>query len=181
MSCAISDECALAVEVVLAKNTDEIGALTQWNEVIETLFQYKIAYKIILHPDFLFVHKENRGGLGLNAFNVHGNMSRIHRIGADASMLTSSTCFEIPKNKKQRSVQVDFNLELIKYADGFIAPPTGRERFLSVGSGHFVAGCRAINHGCRTPEARLKDETGKMNSARLWDKRPVLKQLCTVG
>ena len=96
-------------------------------------------------------------------------------------MLTSSTCFEISKNPTRRSVQVDFNLELIKYASGLLAPPTGRERFLSVGSGHFVAGCRAINSGCRTPEARLADEAGKINSARVWDKQPVFKQLCKIG
>ena len=66
MTCAISEKCALAVDEVLAKNPDEVGALTQWNEVMEILFQHKVAYKIVLHPDFLFVHSENRGGLGLN-------------------------------------------------------------------------------------------------------------------
>ena len=47
MSCAISEECARAVDVVLAKNPDEVGALTQWNEVNEIFFQHKIAYKIV--------------------------------------------------------------------------------------------------------------------------------------
>ena len=144
MSCAISEECARVVDAVLAKNSGEVGALTQWNEVIAILLQHKIAYLIVLHPDFLFVHKENRGGLGLNHYNVHGNLSRIHRVGADESMLSSSTCFDMPKTPEKRSKQVDFNLELIKYASGLLAPRTGRERYTSVGSGQTVVGCRAI-------------------------------------
>jgi hypothetical protein len=181
MAGAISPALVQIVTAILAKNAETVGALTLWKEILEVLLTHKVAYTMRLHPDLLFTHMCNRGGLGLNAFNVHRNMSKIHRIGADLQKLVDSTCFEMPKDVIMRKKQTDFNLSLIKNAAGLLAPCTGRERYLSVGGGHTTAGCRAINHGCATPEARLADGKGKLNASLLWEHRPILKQMCTEG
>ena len=59
------------------------GSLTKWNQIIKKLLSHKIAYKRIVKISEVMVHPKNRGGLGLNAHNVHRTLAIIVSVGAD--------------------------------------------------------------------------------------------------
>ena len=44
-----------------------------------------------------------------------------------------------------------------------LAPVTGKERYLTLGTGHCTALCKAANAGCRTPISYIQDRAGKIN------------------
>ena len=48
-----------------------------------------------------------------------------------------------------------------------LAPANGGERFLSVGSGHTTAFCRAAKHGCKTEYALIRDGQGVIDIQKL--------------
>ena len=52
--------------------------------------------------------------------------------------------------------QVDANVKVIQQSNGLLAPVKGSERFLTLGTGHMAAFCRAANHGCWTSIANLQ-------------------------
>ena len=132
------------VRRILALDPEEAAILTKWNMVVKCLMDAGVACMRKVHPSELFCHPRNRGGLGLNHYNVHKNMRTIAHIGADESQLAGHACFEISTKEHIREKQIAFNLRLIKQAAGLLAGPTGKERYLTVGGGHTGAGCRAI-------------------------------------
>ena len=117
----------------------EGGALTKWNAILEILTKQNIAYKRQVHPDELFTHPRNRSGMGINAYNVHRNLNIITTIGADREHLRKSTAFEMFPVCDKRSEQIAFNEHLVNHAGGLLAPPTGKEKYLTVASSHFSA------------------------------------------
>ena len=59
--------------------------------------------------------------------------------------------------------QIEANAKVIVSAKGMLAPITGKERFLTLGTGHCAAFVKAANAGCRTPISYLQDNAGKIN------------------
>ena len=57
--------------------TSKGGALTKWNKIVTILRQHNISYKRLLRNVEVIVHPRNRGGLGVNAHNVHKNSAAI--------------------------------------------------------------------------------------------------------
>ena len=41
--------------------------------------------------------------------------------------------------------------------------PTGRERYLSVGTGHFTAAIRACKANCKTPFSNISNHDGRLS------------------
>ena len=138
----------------------EGGALTRFNKAMRLLESQNIPYKVRLFCWEVLVHKDNRGGLGLNPFDVHKNIKTVKQIGADRDELRKATAFELAQTGPSRKEQLDFNQRLIDRSNELLAPITGKERVCSVGCSHFTAGCRAANHGCVTPEESLQDGHG---------------------
>ena len=77
------------------------GALTKWNAFLGVMFKHSLAYKRTCSVDELAVHMANRGGLGLNAHNVHRNLAVIKSIGADREYLKKATAFEMSSGVRQ--------------------------------------------------------------------------------
>ena len=92
-----------------------------------------------------------------NAFDVHRKGSTMLKIGVQLSKLNEAVAFGISFDPCKRLKQLDLNKGLVESSQGMLAPVTGSERFLTVGSSHTVAFCRAVNSGCRTtiPELSL--------------------------
>ena len=165
----------MACELVSQIFLDEIGMIlengqqmdmaigTIWAEAAACLKKHGLMYERLLHTDEVFVHPDNRGKLGLNHHNVHRNIGKIKKVGGDGSKLVGATCFELSCETATRDRQVKFNLKLITQSNGMLAPATGKERFLSVATGHAAAGVRAINAGCKSTCVELVDLHGKLS------------------
>ena len=59
--------------------------------------------------------------------------------------------------------QVEANNKVIIASNGMLAPITGKERHLTLGTGHCTAFCKAANAGCRTPISYIQDAAGNIN------------------
>ena len=76
---ALVQEVEALITAVTAK---EKGTITAWGDVMKILTRENIPYKTKQLATGILVHKDNRGKLGLNPFNVHRNLSMIKRSGA---------------------------------------------------------------------------------------------------
>ena len=119
--------------------------------------------------------------MGINAYNVYRNLIIITTIGADREHLRKSTAFEMFPVGDKRSEQIAFAEHLVNHAGGLLAPPTGKEKYLTVASSHFSAGCRAVAAGCTTSEADLRDQSGFLNIIQVCAKDPILKSIIQDG
>ena len=137
--------------------------ISAWQDCRERLEQEKVARKEVHLPDEVMVHPCNRGGLGVNAYNVHRTGKMIHAIGCDISELERACAFERLPMEPQRSKQTSANEKLIAASKGMLAPLSGAEKLCSVGTGHTTQFFKAAKAGCKTPEANLADSSGKLN------------------
>ena len=63
------------------------GALGKWNRIIAVFELHNVLSIRIAHPDEIMVHPKNRGGLGLNAHEVHRVLAAVKRIEGDKSQV----------------------------------------------------------------------------------------------
>ena len=167
-----------AVDQILSSDG---GSLTKWNQVLTTLKDANIAYERVARVEEIMVHPCNRGGLGLNAHEVHKTLAVVRAVGADGSYQHKATAFEMVQSGEKQKAQLSFNQQLIDRSAGLLAPLTGRERLLSVANSHFSAGCRAIIAGCCTTMPSLQDPTGKLNLLQVTDGDPEFKRIIEQG
>ena len=73
-------------------------------QIRKTLMDNKIAYRSKkLHSKYLLVHRRNRGGLLVNAFNSHRNGAKIASFGGDRAELHSAVCIELNPDPEKRN------------------------------------------------------------------------------
>ena len=133
-----------------------------------------------VHCSKLLVHQANRGGLGLDRFNVHKCGANILRVGAHMNKLAAAVAIELAPNGAQHNANVKFNKMLASKSEGMIPPLTGAEKFLTLGCGHTAAFCKQAAVGGHTPEGSLADEAGNISMDRL-SKDPILMQMISKG
>ena len=80
---------------ILAKDGTD-APLTVTMDMIEFLLKHNIAVKEPHQAKSLLVHKNNRGGLLVNAFNCHQNGIGIKTAGADLAELHNAVALELP-------------------------------------------------------------------------------------
>lgn len=173
---------ALAVKDALQKALDDgsKGLLGKWQCVLDVLLANNVAFHAKLSPNSLLVHPQNRGGSGAQPFHMHQKGSKIVETGAAMDQLIGSVCFEMHPDDAKRKPQMDFNKDLVAASSDLMCPILGTERYLTVSSTHTSQFCRALAHGCKTPEESLKDSTGNL-SLEMLGKDAVLKEMATVG
>lgn len=174
-------EDSVVQEVTNFKNDQHTGILDKFNGIVCVLEREKIIVDMILKPSQLMCHMDNRGGLGLNAYNAHRVGKEVMRVGVDESKLWNAYSFEISSDPTKRAEQFEFNKNLIRLANGLLAELTGLERCQTVGARHMTAFFRAVDACCRTTQADLKDADGNLDKEALYRRRPVLKRLIEQG
>ena len=154
------------------------GIMLQWKGIQKILLQNGLAYTQEISPDFFLVHPMNRGGTGINGYNMHSKGALICSTGADLSQLEGSVAFEM--NPMKNKSQVAFTAALAKQAEGLIAYPTGQERFLTVSKSHTTQFCKAIKSNCKTHQPTLASGDGCLGS-HLLTRDPSLKKMVETG
>ena len=105
----------------------------------------------------------------------------IANVGGDGKKLVDATVVELSGDEDTRTRQINYNLNLIRQADGLLAPPTGKERFLSVATSHTTAGRRAVHAKCRSPCKKLVDSEGHLSYEIASKRDPVYKDMLDRG
>ena len=157
------------------------GILTQWAAVQDVLTKHQLLYKARVRPDAFLVHPLNRSGLGINVYGMHKKGARILQVGVDPDLLSRSVAWELSPDPDTRAKQVAFTRNLAASCDGLMAEPSGAERYLSAASSHTTQFFKALCAGCRTPEAMLANEAGKLSAAHWRAADPKLDQLLSEG
>ena len=136
-------------------NQGKVAPLSGYNDIADILKAQNIAKVQNLAVDAVLCHPSNRDTLGLNAWNVHRNGHMISQVGCDMNELQKAACFELCPLNPKKGEQIAWNEKMVASAAGLLAPVSGKEAYLSVGTGHFVAWCRAVKSSCRTPFEQL--------------------------
>ena len=77
------------------------------------------------------------------------------KVGAQLAQLTESVAFELSRDATKREHQLLKNQNVISASNNMLANQTGSERYLTVGTSHTVAFCRAVLAGCKTSVSDL--------------------------
>ena len=122
-------------------------------------------------PKLMLVHPSNRGNTGLNCHNAHRNGLKIHKAGADLSLLSHACAIEIrpegaPHAEKRKHL-FEFNDALVRASNNKLAPVSGLERFASLATSHTFAFCKAAEARCSTDYAEIADSAGRLDPALL--------------
>ena len=89
--------------------------------------------------------------------------------------------WELSSNPEVKARQVAFTATLAATCDGMMAEPSGIERFLLTASSHTTQFFKALCAGCRTPEAFLANDSGRLSAAVWRAADPKLDELLTEG
>ena len=109
--------------------------LSRMNQVLEDLEDMKLLTVAVLKPKAVLCHPDNRGRLGLNAFDCHIKGNKVLAVGTDLNELRGAVCIEMSPNIEKRAKQIEFNRKLIEGSQGYLAPIDGTEKVLSIGGG----------------------------------------------
>ena len=95
-------------------------------QIQKKLQENGLMYQQTLKPTQLLVHPLNRGGAMLSHHGCH-----------------------------QKGAKIAANETTAHASEGTLCPPSGQERFLSLGSSHLSQFCKAVLHGCTTSNEEL--------------------------
>lgn len=176
VSKAIDDK----MKAVLAMDKAKTGPLTMWNKAVAVLTEAGLIRTEQVNVDDVLCHPDNRGKLGISGVGMHHTGHKILKAGADKNELKKSTAFEMHPFTCVRGDQILFNQQLVERSQGYMAPINGKERLLSVSSGHTTGFCRAVKARCKTPVGDLADDSGNLTSA-LLDGDATFSDMCSSG
>lgn len=176
------DELIQKVETILKQDPKTVGPITQWGQALAALKEANVAYEVEdVHPRLIMTHPDNRGKLGVNAFNAHRVGAYIKRVGADLAELKKATAFELSAVGDRKLMQLSFNQNMVDRSKGMLAPLSGSERYLSVSCGHTAQFAKAAAASCTTPQPALADTNGCLNIQHLAKDDPTLHAMLTKG
>ena len=98
----------VAVDAILAKDTEEVGLLSKWNQVAEVLTDNYFAWHELVHPNQMLCHPSNRGKLGLNAAGAHRVLLRIKTVGGDKKRISTRSVLAIVCRSEQARRAIAF-------------------------------------------------------------------------
>ena len=158
------------------------GCKAKWLDVKDCLLENGVThYEEGVKSDELMVSSYNRGGLGVNAHDVHRQLLTIMNGGADPEKLLDATSHELAQSGPERERELEFNRKLIANSKGMLAPLTHKERLCTLGCGHFNQGVRGTKAGVKTPQPQLADTNGCLSLSQLGSRDHRYKKLCTDG
>ena len=161
------------------KCTEKETILTRLEIACNLLREMNLLQELDVHPNQVLCHPCNRSGLGLNPHNAHRTGAKVQSIGADRKQL-DTYLFTMPPAGAVAAKHIKFNEDLVRIADGMLAPVNGHELYTSVAGGHFEAFCKAAIAGCKTNQKNIMDDQGKIDVGKL-KKDFVFKRLLEKG
>ena len=91
----------------------------------------------------------------LSPHDVHAKGSAIISLGADTTKIQASVAFEMATEPLEKAKQLQANHDLVQASQGKLANMSGQERYLTCGSSHLTAFCRAVQAQCHTEDEWL--------------------------
>ena len=127
--------------------------LTKVSQLTEVLQAAGLCWLQQVRPNEMLVHPANRSGQMIGAVDVWTKGQALYDVGVRRELLGDSMCFELSVQPHERSQQVAKNAALAQSFPNLIAPPNGKERFLSVSCSHRCAWLKALASNIPGPQA----------------------------
>lgn len=135
------------VEVGRVMESDD-GVNVKITKLTKIFLDSGLARHEVVSPSLVLCHPSNRGGSMLNGHDVVQKGEVLMKQGVRQDLLeASSVAFCLSKQEDKRKSQVNANKILASHHPDLLAPPSGAERYLSVGSSHSTAYMRAMLSG----------------------------------
>jgi hypothetical protein len=132
--------------------------------IVDVLKAHGKATELLLTPDKVAPHPKNRGGRMVLASDCHKNGKDILGGGAKFSRIGESIAFEMPQCPAKSGQYTAMLQHLIHTSQGMLAPLSGAEVGLTVGSTNTAAFCRASMANCTTNQPGLANPNGRLHS-----------------
>eukprot|EP00435_Cladocopium_sp_Y103_P024771 s3052_g6.t1 len=132
-------------------------------QVIKLLTSKGLAYEVVLKPEDLLCHPANRGGAMVNGFDAWVKGSSVLATGLKPSLLPpNSFCMEM--DPARRDAQLQANQQMCAKSENLLGKVLGTERYLTLGTSHFVMYCRALQQGVPGPEGERVQPPPEMSA-----------------
>ncbi|CAE7253374.1 unnamed protein product [Symbiodinium sp. CCMP2592] len=154
---ALTDEMKVEIGRIL---DSEEGVNVRIQKLFKLFLDSGLARHETVPPSAVLVHPSNRGGSMINGHDVVAKGELLTKQGVRLDLLeASSVAFTLSKHPDKRNAQVAANQALASSNPDLLAPPSGGERYLSVGSSHSTAYMRALLAGI-IPESTVTKQEG---------------------
>ena len=149
---------ALKAEVSRILDSDD-GVNVKISKLTKIFLDSGLTRYEVVHPNLMLCHPSNRGGSMLNGHDVLQKGELLMKQGIRLDLLeASSVAFCLSRQEKKRLAQVNANWVLANQHPELLAHPSGVERYLSVGTSHSTAYCRAMLAGVIAESPAAKQE-----------------------
>ena len=128
----------------------------KWTKIRSMLAKHGLCWNSKEKVEAFCCHPSNRGGVMLSPHDVHAKGSAIISLGADMAKIQSSVAFEMATEPLQKAKQLQANRDLVSASQGKLANISGQERYLTCGSSHLTAFCRAVQAQCTTEDEQCR-------------------------
>ncbi len=160
----------------------DIPLFTRYMRTKQMMLDAKVGYFVVIGPWSLLCHPENRNKLGVNPHNCHANGKKIHMTGADRTLLVQACCVEMPPATSDRySTTIAFNKRLVETSNGLLAPVSETEKYLTLGTSHTSAFCKAAIHACKSKYEDLADSNGNLDTQAIKAKNAEFRAMLEEG
>lgn len=146
---------ARVVVQVLDTMNEAIPINLKWTKIRTILSNHGLCWTSKEKPSSFGCHPSNRGGMMLSPHDVHAKGSAIISLGADTTKIQASVAFEMATEPLEKAKQLQANHDLVASSQGKLANISGQERYLTCGSSHLTAFCRAVQAQCHTEDEWL--------------------------
>ena len=146
---------ARVVVQVLDTMNEAIPINLKWTKIRTILSNHGLCWTSKEKPSSFGCHPSNRGGMMLSPHDVHAKGSAIISLGADTTKIQASVAFEMATEPLEKAKQLQANHDLVQASQGKLANISGQERYLTCGSSHLTAFCRAVQAQCHTEDEWL--------------------------
>ena len=142
------------------------------------LMQLGLCYEATPHPDEVLVHPDNRGNKMVSRESRENKARSIATVGVKEPIggCMIELCPIIGDSLHEFCIRS--NAEMVERGGGYLAPLTGKERYLSVATSNCYQTARSINAGSRTDVVKLQDNEGNFSKSRLAASNPRWGTFC---
>ena len=147
--------------------------------ICDVLKRHGKATVLQLTPDQLAPHPQNRGGRMCVASDCHKNGAKIVTSGAKFDRIGESISFEMPQDPNKCAEYIAKLNHLVSTSQEMLAPLSGAEVGLTIGSTNTTSFCRAAMANCKTNQPELANSSGRLNSPASYGGE--FGPMCTLG
>ena len=169
------------VDALLATSIADQPIGVTWNKIRAVFDRENIGWvEKDVHVSRVLPHPRNRNGIMLNGFNARATASKVLKVGANRGELHGAVSIEFSPFEELRQQQMKANVLLANRSKGMIAPVTGNEDRLSLGTGHAAGFGRSAIAKQVACFSNLSDKHGNIDLAKLKED-PDYKKMLEVG